>query len=108
MTLTTSHTYCIIHMLSLSTLILTLHTSRPAGKLIASLTVVEIRVRNWLAVFPENQTFCRLLIAVPLKMYSRPTKMDFGWPNAEIGQKMPMASCSKGLNIIQHIQLVML
>ena len=29
--------------------------------------VVEIRVRNWSAVF-EDRTFCRLLIAIPLKM----------------------------------------
>ena len=29
--------------------------------------VVEIRVRNWSTVFCEDETFCRLLIAVPLK-----------------------------------------
>ena len=31
-----------------------------------------------------------LLIAVPIKNVQEiwPTKMDFGWPNAEIGRKM--------------------
>ena len=29
--------------------------------------VVQIRVRNWSAVFCEDRTFCRLLIAIPLK-----------------------------------------
>jgi len=43
--------------------------------------VVEIRVRNWLAFF-EDRTFCRLLIVIPLKMYS---KIE---PNVEIGQKI--------------------
>ena len=35
------------------------------------------------AIFFEDRTFCRLLIAFPLKMYGK-----FGQPNAEIGQKM--------------------
>ena len=53
------------------------------------IAVVEIRVRNWWTVFYEDRTFCRLLIAFPLKMYSefgRP-KCILG-PNAEIGGKM--------------------
>jgi len=37
--------------------------------------------------FFEDRTFCRLLIAIPLKMCYL-TKMDFGWPNVEIGQKI--------------------
>ena len=36
----------------------------------------------------ENQTFCRLLIVVPLKMYSKFGRLDFGQPNVEIGRKM--------------------
>ena len=53
----------------------------------APLVEIRVRVRNWSAVF-ENRPFCRILIAVPLKMY---TKTDFGWLNVKIGQKM--ASC---------------
>ena len=48
-------------------------------------SVVEISIRNWSAVFFEDRTFCRLLIAVPLKMYS---KMNFGWSNVKIGRKI--------------------
>ena len=33
--------------------------------------------------FFEDGTFCGLLMAFPLKMYSK-----FGWPNVEIGWKM--------------------
>ena len=36
-----------------------------------SLAVVEIKVRNWSAIFFEDRTFCRLLIAFPLKMYNK-------------------------------------
>ena len=33
--------------------------------------VIEIRIRHWSAIFFEDQTFCMLLIGVPLKMYSK-------------------------------------
>jgi len=51
---------------------------------------VEIWVRNWLVAFFENRTFCRLLIAIPLKMYSKilANQNGFCQPNVEIGQKM--------------------
>ena len=48
--------------------------------------MVEIIFRNWLAIFCEERTFCRLLFAVPLKVYSK-----FGQPKwilIEICQKM--------------------
>ena len=40
--------------------------------------------------FSENRYFLRLLIAVPIENVQEVwlTKMNFGWPNAEIGQKM--------------------
>jgi len=34
------------------------------------ISVVEIRIRNWLPFFKIG-AFCRLLIAIPLKMYSK-------------------------------------
>ena len=40
------------------------------AELINSAVVVEITIRNWLAVF-EDKIFYRLLIAVPLKMYRK-------------------------------------
>ena len=39
------------------------------------ITVVEIRIRNWLTVFFEDRIFYRLLVTVPLKMYRK-----FGQP----------------------------
>ena len=50
------------------------------------LAVVEIRARNWLAFF-EGRAFCRLLIAVPLKMYIKFDQPKWR-PNIEIGRKM--------------------
>ena len=47
--------------------------------------MVEISIRNWSVVFFEDRTFCWLLFAVLLKMYS---KLDFGWSNVEIGWKI--------------------
>ena len=44
--------------------------------------VQEIRFRNWLVVF-KDWIFIGHYTAVPLKLI----KMDFGWPNAKIGQK---------------------
>jgi len=36
------------------------------------MSLVEIRVRNWSVIFLKiYRTFCRLLIAIPLKMYSK-------------------------------------
>ena len=53
------------------------------------IAVLEIRIRNWLAVSLKIGYF-RSLIAVPIENVQQiwPAKMDFGWPNAEIGQKM--------------------
>ena len=66
-------------------------------------TVVELRVRNWWAVFFEDRTFCRLSIAFPLKMYSK-----FGQPKwILVGQmlklvgKWPMAGCSRSYGSIR-------
>ena len=49
--------------------------------------VLEIRIRNWSAVFFENRIFLGYWLLSPLKMYW-PTKMNFGRPNTEIGWKM--------------------
>ena len=51
--------------------------------------VLEIRIRNWLAVLLKMDIF-RLLISVPIENVQEiwPTKMDFGRSNAEIGWKM--------------------
>ena len=35
------------------------------------------KVQKLVGCFSENQTFCKLLIAIPLKMYT----IDFGQPN---------------------------
>ena len=53
------------------------------------MTVLEIRKRNWSAVFVKMNTFW-LLIAVPTENVQEIwlTKMDYGRPNAEIGRKM--------------------
>ena len=51
--------------------------------------VLEIRIRNWSAVFLKMDFF-RLLIVVPIGNVQEIwlTKMDFGKPNTEIGRKM--------------------
>ena len=56
--------------------------------------VLEIRIRNWSAIFLKIGYF-RLLTAVPIENVQDIwlTKMHFGQPNAEIGQKMPIADC---------------
>ena len=52
-------------------------------------TVLEIRIRNWSAVF-KDRIFYRLLHCCPIKNVWEiwPIKMDFGWLNAKIGRKM--------------------
>ena len=57
-------------------------------------TVVEIRVRKWSTVF-EDRTFCRLLIAVTLKMYSK-----FGQPNRLLKNGQWPAAISNTVTII--------
>jgi len=42
-------------------------------------TVIEIRVRNWLATFFKDRTFHRLLIAIPLKIYSEIAGQNGFW-----------------------------
>ena len=51
----------------------TIHAERTFScfKIVRVTSAVEIRDRNWSAVFFEDRTFCRLLIAYPLKMYSK-------------------------------------
>ena len=63
--------------------------------------VLEIRIRNWSAVF-EDRIFYRLLIAVPLKMYGK-----FGQPKwIVVGQilklvrKWPMADLFLALTYV--------
>ena len=55
----------------------------------AAFGVLEIWIRNWLAIILKIGYF-RLLIAVPIEnvQESWPTKMDCGRPNAENGRKM--------------------
>ena len=55
----------------------------------AILTVLEIRIRNWSAVFLKIG-YLQVTDCCPIENVQEiwPTKMDFGQPNAEIGQKM--------------------
>ena len=53
-------------------------------------TVLEVRIRNWLAVFFKYGLFYRLLKGCHIEHVWQlwPIKIDFDCPNAEIGPKM--------------------
>ena len=56
--------------------------------------MLEIRIRNWLAVFLKIG-YSDVTDCCPIENVQEiwPTKTDFGWLNAEIVGKWPMADC---------------
>ena len=53
------------------------------------MSVLEIRMRNWLVVF-EDRIVLWVIDYCSIENVQEiwPTKVDFGWPNAVIGRKM--------------------
>ena len=53
-------------------------------------TVLEIRTRNWSAIFEDGMFYRLLITACSIENVQEiwPIKKDFGRPNAEIGQKI--------------------
>ena len=59
------------------------------GRDCAWITVLEIMIRNWLAVFMKIRYFIgNWLFPIENAQEIWPNKTDFGWLNAKIGQKM--------------------
>ena len=58
-------------------------------------TVLEIRIRNWMAVSLIYRIFYRLLIAVPLKMYRKCGQLNWILVRQmlKLVRKWPMADC---------------